>query len=45
MQKEVETEVKRAQALGFMATKQKELHYLKDPPLFNASQPIKKNPY
>lgn len=45
MQAEVEEEVKRAQSLGFLATKQKELHYLKDPPLFNAARPMKKNPH
>ena len=30
---------------GYLATKMKELHYLKDPPLFNAARPTRKNPY
>ena len=45
MQEAVEREVKRAQATGFMATKIKEIHYLKDPSLFDPARPTRRNPY
>jgi len=45
MQDAVEREVKRAQNAGFMSTKIKEIHYLKDPQLFDPARPTRKNPY
>ena len=45
MQVAVEREVKRAQAAGFMSTKIKEIHYLKDPQLFDPARPSRRNPY
>lgn len=45
MQEAVEREAKKAQASGFMSTKIKEIHYLKDPPLFDAARPTRPNPY
>ena len=45
MQQKVEREVIKAQRYGFLATKMKELQYIKDPPLFNPGKPIKRNPY
>ena len=45
MQEEVEREVKKAQHAGFMLTKIKEMHYLKDPQLFDAARPTRRNPY
>jgi len=45
MQCEVEREVKRAQQFGYMSTKMKDVIYLKDPPLFDATRPTRKNPH
>ena len=45
MQERVENEVKKAQSAGYLATKMKQLIYLKDPPLFDPTRPAKKNPY
>ena len=45
MQEAVEREVKKAQYAGFMSTKIKEIHYLKDPPLFDSARPTRPNPY
>ena len=45
MQEAVEIEVKKAQYAGFMSTKIKEIHYLKDPPLFDSARPTRPNPY
>ena len=45
MQDAVEREVKRAQNAGFMSTKIKEIHYLKDPQLFDPARPTRRNPY
>lgn len=45
MQDAVEIQVKRAQHAGFLATKVKEMHYLKDPPLFDPARPTRRNPY
>ncbi|TRY76382.1 hypothetical protein TCAL_03843 [Tigriopus californicus] len=45
MQDKVEREVKKAQKLRLLATEMKEVHYLKDPSLFNPVRPLKKNPY
>jgi ribosomal protein S18 len=45
MQDEVEREVKIAQNIGYLATKMKEPHYIKDPKLFEPSRPTRKNHY
>jgi len=44
MQDEVELEVRRAQAFGYLATKMREPYYAKDPKLFEPSRPTRKNP-
>ena len=38
-------EVGKAQSTGYLATKTKEVIYLKDPPLFDPTRPTRKNPY
>ena len=45
MQDAVEREVKKAQAFSFMSTKIKEIHYLKDPSLFDPARPTRRNSY
>ena len=45
MQQKIEKEVIKAQSYGFMSTKIKEMHYLKDHQLFNPTRPARKNPH
>ena len=45
MQDEVEREVKRAQKMGYMSTKMRDVIYLKDPALFDPTRPTRKNPH
>jgi len=45
MQLIVKKEVGKAQSTGYLATKTKEVIYLKDPPLFDPTRPTRKNPY
>ena len=45
MQEEVEREVKRAQKMGYMSTKMRDVIYLKDPALFDPTRPTRKNPH
>ena len=45
MQKKVENETRKAQASGYLSTKIKEVHYLRDHALFNPTRPARENPY
>eukprot|EP00095_Tigriopus_kingsejongensis_P000190 maker-scaffold41_size498431-snap-gene-1.15 protein:Tk00190 transcript:maker-scaffold41_size498431-snap-gene-1.15-mRNA-1 annotation:"28s ribosomal protein mitochondrial precursor" len=45
MQQSVEREAKIAQKFGLLGTKMKEVHYLKDPALFNPVRSVKPNPF
>merc|ERR1712004_743291 len=45
IQEEVEREVKRAQKMGYMSTKMRDVIYLKDPALFDPTRPTRKNPH
>lgn len=45
MQEEVETEIVKAQAIGFMGVVTKNPKFLKDPKLFDPERPIRPHKY